>query len=237
MGTGLLFYQLFEAESSTYTYLLGDSFSREAVLIDPVLETVERDLKLVDELGLQLVYVLDTHIHADHITGAGEIRRLTGCRTVVSSGTGVSCADMNLEDGDAIAFGTRQIEVITTPGHTNGCVSYFCEGRVFTGDALLIRGTGRTDFQGGSAIQLYDSITRKLFALPDDTLVYPAHDYRGQTHSTIGMEKRFNPRVAGKSQAEFVKILSDLKLANPKKIHEAVPANLACGQRGLPGRL
>lgn len=225
----LLFRQLFESESSTFTYLLGDPAAGEAVLIDPVRETVARDLALVLELGLRLKYVLDTHIHADHVTGAGLIREQTGAKTCVSKGAHIECADIELKDGDELNFGAFAIRSLATPGHTDSCMSYFCEGRVFTGDALLIRGTGRTDFQQGSSARLYDSITGKLFTLPPETLVYPAHDYRGHTASTIGEELAHNPRLAGKTREQFVKIMSELKLDHPKKIHEALPANLGCG--------
>lgn len=225
------FYQLFDSQSSTFTYLLCDPRTREAVLIDPVKEMVDRDLRLVEELGAHLKYVIDTHVHADHVTGAGEIRRRTGAQTAIGWKSGVDCADILLQDGDELFFGKTALRALSTPGHTNGCTSLLVGDRVFTGDALLIRGTGRTDFQEGSASRLYRSIQEKLFSLPDATLVFPGHDYRGQTHSTIGLEKKFNPRVGGgKTEAEFVQILSELKLAPPQKIAEAVPANQSCGQ-------
>lgn len=227
----LIFRQLFEAESSTYTYLLADPNSREAVIIDPVKETVERDLKLVGELGLKLCFILDTHIHADHVTGAGLLREKTGAKTAVSTGAHVDCVDLQLKEGDEISFGRFKLKAIATPGHTDSCMSYICEGRVFTGDSLMIRGTGRTDFQQGSSETLFQSITQKLFKLPPDTLVFPAHDYKGNTVSTIAEEISYNPRVGGgKNVAEFVKIMSSLKLSQPKKIHEALPANMACGR-------
>ncbi len=230
MKSEIIFYQLFEANSSTYTYIIADRHSKEAAVIDPVLDTVDRDLKLIDELGLQLLYIFDTHIHADHITGAGEIRKRTKAKTVVSKNADVACIDISVEEGQEFLLGNKRIQVIATPGHTDTCVSYFFEGMVFTGDALLIRGCGRTDFQQGSSAKLYESVHEKLFKLPEDTIVYPAHDYRGQTASTIGLEKKFNPRLgASKNKEEFIKIMSELKLENPKKIHEAVPANLACG--------
>lgn len=225
-----LFHQMFEAESSTYTYLIADPETGEAALIDPVLETIERDLKLVKELNLKLKYVLDTHIHADHVTAAGEIRKRTSAQSAVSAKAGVDCVDLPLEEGSELFLGKRKIKALATPGHTDTCLSYLFENRLFTGDALLIRGCGRTDFQQGSAEKLYDSVVGKLFQLPEDTLVYPAHDYRGLTSSTIGTEKTHNPRLGGgRQKAEFVKIMSELKLAHPKKIHEAVPANLGCG--------
>lgn len=231
MRGNTIFMQLFEAESSTYTYLIADKASKEAAIIDPVLNTVDRDLKLIDEMGLRLMYVLDTHIHADHITGASEIRKRTGAKTAVSHNAEVSCVDVPLEDGQELTLGNKKIKVLATPGHTNTCLSFYFEDMIFTGDALLVRGTGRTDFQKGSADKLYDSIHEKLFKLPAETLVYPGHDYRGLTTTTIDLEKKFNPRVGGgKTKEDFKKIMSELKLANPKKIHEAVPANLACGQ-------
>lgn len=230
MKDDIIFHQLFELESSTYTYIIADKKTKEAAIIDPVLETVDRDLKLIDELGLNLVYVLDTHIHADHITGASEIRKRTQAKTGVSIDAAVLCADMGLEDAAELLLGDKKIKVIATPGHTDTCLSYYFEGMVFTGDALLIRGSGRTDFQQGSSDKLYDSVHEKLFKLPDETLVYPGHDYRGQTSSTILLEKKFNPRLGlAIEKDEFKKIMSELKLANPKKIHEAVPANLGCG--------
>ncbi len=226
-----VFYQLFESESSTYTYIIADRVSKEAAIIDPVLETVDRDLKLIEELGLRLVYILDTHIHADHITGAGEIRKRTEAKTAVSRNAKVECVDIALEDGQELTLGNKKIKVIATPGHTDTCLTFGFEGMVFTGDALLIRGCGRTDFQQGSSDDLFDSVREKLFQLPDDTMVYPGHDYRGLTSTTIGQEKAHNPRLGLKnSREDFKKIMAELKLANPKKIHEAVPANLACGK-------
>lgn len=231
MPTGLIFYQLFDAESSTYTYLLADAATRQAVLIDPVLEKIERDLQLINELGVSLKFVLDTHVHADHITASGQIRSRTGCLSAVGAGTEVRCADRLLNEADVLEFGVHKLRVLSTPGHTAGCCSYVVGDLVFTGDALLIRGTGRTDFQEGSASQLYHSVTHKLFALPDETLVYPGHDYKGQTHSTIGLEKKFNPRLGGgRTREQFVQTMSELKLADPKRMHEAVPANKECGQ-------
>lgn len=238
MTDTLYFQQLFEKDSSTYTYLLADRESKEAILIDSVQETVGRDLQLIDELGFELKYVLDTHIHADHVTGAGEIRsRRPEVKTAVPKKANVACADVHLKEGDEVSFGSFKVHSIETPGHTDASLSYQLEDMVFTGDALLIRGTGRTDFQSGSSEELYDSITEKLFKLPPQTKVYPAHDYKGLSYSTIEMEMRHNPRVGGgKSKTEFVKIMSELKLANPKKISEALPANLACGvERGTEG--
>lgn len=227
-----IFYQLFETESSTYTYIIADVESKEAAIIDPVLETVDRDLKLIEESSLKLKYVLDTHVHADHITGAGRIRERTGVKTALSCHAGVDCADIALRDGDELLLGKQKIKVLETPGHTNTCLSFVFRDKVFTGDALLIRGTGRTDFQQGSSDKLFDSIHEKIFTLPPETLVYPGHDYRGQTSSTVELEKKWNPRLGmNRSKDEFIRIMADLKLANPKKIHESVPANMACGRR------
>lgn len=231
MSKGIIFYQLFEPETSTYTYLIADEKTKEAALIDPVLETVDRDLNLVEELGLRLMYVLDTHVHADHVTGAGEIRQRTKAKTAVSAESQVDCVDIPLEDGQELLLGDKKIRAIATPGHTDSCMTFAFENMIFTGDALLIRGCGRTDFQQGSSERLYESVHGKLYRLPDDTIIYPGHDYRGQTHSTIGLEKKFNARLAlSKTKEEFKKTMSELKLANPKKIHEAVPANLMCGK-------
>ena len=231
MNKDIIFHQLFEAETSTYTYIIADKKTKEAAIIDPVLETVNRDLQLIEELGLRLLYVLDTHIHADHITGAGEIRKRTQAKTAVGSAAEVACVDIPLEDGQELLLGDKKIKVLATPGHTNTCMSFLFEGMIFTGDSLLVRSCGRTDFQQGSSEAMFESIHEKLYVLSDETVLYPGHDYRGQTASTIGLEKKFNARINDKiSKDEFKKIMSELKLANPKKIHEAVPANLACGQ-------
>ena len=224
----MIFRQWYDAESSTYTYLLADEQTRQAVLIDAVRDQVERDLAQLRELGLELVYVLDTHTHADHVTAAGSLRAKTGAKTVAGR-TAAPCADLHLEDHATLRVGLLEITALATPGHTDDGVSYLVGDRVFTGDALLIRAAGRTDFQNGDAGQLYDSITNKLFALPDDTLVYPAHDYRGLTVSTIGEEKRFNARIANRTREDFIKIMGDLNLPKPRMLDEAVPANRACG--------
>lgn len=232
MNGDIIFHQLFEAESSTYTYLIADKNTLEAALIDPVLETVDRDLKLVSELGLKLKYVLDTHIHADHITGAGEIRKRLGIKTAVSEDAEVDCVDIPLHDGQELLLGSKKIKVISTPGHTNTCMTFSFENFLFTGDALLVRGCGRTDFQQGSSDKLFNSVRSILFNMPDDTIIYPGHDYKGHTSSTIGAEKKYNSRLNLSIDLDaFKKIMSELNLANPKKIHEAVPANLACGKR------
>ncbi len=225
----MIFRQLFDHETYTYTYLLADEASREAVIIDPVKEQLARDLKLINELGLKLRYALDTHVHADHITSAGDLREATGCETGVGIGGDVACADHALKDSDEIHFGRHTLRVMTTPGHTDSCLSFHVDNRVFSGDALFIRGTGRTDFQQGDAGLLYDSISNKLFTLPDDTVVYPGHDYRGNTVTTIAEEKQFNPRM-NRSRDAFIEMMAALDLPDPKKIMEAVPANLACGQ-------
>ncbi|MBC7532428.1 MAG: MBL fold metallo-hydrolase [Oligoflexus sp.] len=228
----MLFHQLFEPESSTYTYLLADPATREAILIDPVIDTIERDIKLIQEYGLDLKYVCDTHVHADHITAADELRSRLGAKTCVSRNASLPCADIALKDGDFVKFGAYSLKVLETPGHSSCSLCFVLPDRVFTGDTLLVRGCGRTDFQNGSAEQLYDNVREKLFALPPETIVYPAHDYKGHTSSSIAMEKVHNPRLKdGVSREEFVKIMADLGLPVPKKLHEALPANLACGKR------
>ncbi|MEA2749588.1 MAG: sulfur dioxygenase [Myxococcales bacterium] len=228
----MIFRQLFDKESSTFTYLVGDETTRKAALIDPVVEHVERDLKLVSELGLEVAVILDTHVHADHVTGAGTLRDRTGAKTHFSASGGPACADVLLHDGDVVHVGELVIRALSTPGHTDSCMSYLVGDRVFTGDALMVRGCGRTDFQEGDAATLWRSVHEKLFVLPDPTYVYPAHDYRGQTCSTIGEEKKHNPRLGGTSTvASFVELMHSLHLPPPAKINEAVPANKACGKR------
>jgi sulfur dioxygenase len=224
--------QLFDDDSSTYTYLLWDPHTKDAIIVDPVDIQVERDLKEVGDLGLNLVYGVNTHAHADHITGTGLLKtKVQGFQSVISEASGAK-ADVKIGPGDKIVFGSRSISVRATPGHTAGCVSYVAddESFVLTGDALLIQGCGRTDFQGGSAATLYEAVHSQLFSLPDTTVVYPAHDYMGRTSSMMGDEKKNNPRLgSGKTQADFVEIMANLNLAYPKKIDVAVPANMRCG--------
>lgn len=232
MNGDIIFHQLFELESSTYTYLIADAKTKEAALIDPVLETVDRDLKLIEELELKLKYVIDTHIHADHITGAGEIRKRLGIKTAVSEDAEVDCVDIPLQHGQELSLGDKKIKALSTPGHTDTCMTFQFGNRIFTGDALLVRSCGRTDFQQGSSEKLFQSVRDILFKLPDDTIICPGHDYKGHMSSTIGAEKKFNPRLnLSIGLVEFKKVMSELNLANPKKMHEAVPANLACGKK------
>ena len=230
MNKEIIFHQLFERETSTYTYLLGDPDSKEAILIDPVFEMVDRDLKLIQELGLKLVYVLDTHVHADHVTASGVLKARTGAKVGISAAYEMGCTDVALEDGAELTFGACRLKAFHTPGHTKGCMTYQVGDRLFTGDALLIRGCGRTDFQEGCAERLYTSVHEKIFTHPDHFEVYPAHDYKGFTKSSLALERSFNPRLGlNVSKEKFVEIMANLKLDPPKKIHEAVPANLVCG--------
>jgi glyoxylase-like metal-dependent hydrolase (beta-lactamase superfamily II) len=234
-GGEMLFRQLFEPQSSAYTYLIGCERSAEAVLIDPVLETVDRDLQLLSELGLALTYTIETHLHADHVTGASRLRKETGCRCAVPEKSGAAHVDVPVREGEPIRIGALELQPLYTPGHTDDHCSYFLDSagaaRVFTGDALLIDGCGRTDFQNGDAAMLYRSVHEKLFSLPGETLVYPGHDYQQRQVSSIGQERDRNPRLGGgKSLEEFVAIMAGLNLPRPKKMDVAVPANRECGQ-------
>lgn len=226
-----IFRQLFDKESSTYTYLIADSGSREAILIDPVLEQVDRDLQILRELGLTLRCTMETHLHADHITGAHRLRELTNCSILVPENAEVSEIDGYVRDGGIWIVGSQQIKAIATPGHTDRHIAYLVdEKRLLTGDALLIRGCGRTDFQNGSPSVLYETVTEKLFTLPDDTLVYPCHDYLGRTVSSIGEEKRWNPRFAGRNREDFIELMNNLHLPHPKKMTAALRANARGGK-------
>lgn len=229
----MLFRQLFDPQSSTYTYLLADERSTTAVLIDPVFEQARRDSALLEELGLTLAWTLETHVHADHVTAASVLRERWGSRIAISRASGAQGADRLLDAGARIAFGERWLEARATPGHTSGCMTYVLDdlSMAFTGDALLIRGCGRTDFQDGSAEALYESVNEQVFSLPDACLIYPAHDYRGLTATSVGEEKRFNPRLNRQVlKDDFVGYMKHLGLPHPKQMDIAVPANLQCGR-------
>lgn len=229
------FRQLFDSVSSTYTYLLADLTTKEAIIIDPVLELAQRDSQLINELGLQLKYAMNTHMHADHITGTGYLKKLLpNVQSVISSKSGAK-ADKHINDGDVLQFGRHEIKATATPGHTNGCMSYinFEQGIAFTGDTLLIRGCGRTDFQEGDARTLYKSVHEKIFTLPDNFRLFPAHDYKGQLETTVAEEKKYNPRLS-KDIDTFVTIMENLNLPPPKFIDKAVPANRECGLFDIP---
>lgn len=222
--------QLFDQDTWTYTYLLIDEKTKEAAIIDSVKERFERDARYVRDLGLTLKYAMETHVHADHVTASGLLRQEFGLKIVVHESSGNECADIQAKDEDVFRLGEQEIKVLHTPGHTNGDVSYLIDGAVFTGDALLIRACGRTDFQQGDSATLYHSITQKLFTLPDETIVYPGHDYEGFTQSSIGEEKALNPRLQNnKPKAEFMAIMDNMNLPKPKRIDVAVPGNLDCG--------
>jgi glyoxylase-like metal-dependent hydrolase (beta-lactamase superfamily II)/rhodanese-related sulfurtransferase len=227
----MIFRQLFDSASGTYTYLLASRRGGEALIIDPVLERVERYLQLVRELDLRLVKAVDTHLHADHVTGLGALRDRTHCITVMGEHTQADVVSMRVAEGDYVGIEGVRLDVLYTPGHTDDSYSFLLADRVFTGDTLLIRGTGRTDFQNGDPRAQYDSIFNKLMKLPDETLVYPAHDYKGESVSTIGEEKNFNPRLRVKSIDEYVDLMNNLKLPNPKMMDVAVPANMHVGLR------
>ena len=224
-------FQFFDSTSSTYTYLISDKASGDIAIVDPVIENLERDTQWINRLGGSLRWILETHIHADHITGAHYLRKKFSTAQIgLSANAEATGQDLSLLEGEELALGAQSIHVLETPGHTTTCLSFSIPGAVFTGDALLILGTGRTDFQGGSASQLFASIHSKIFTMPPGTVIYPGHDYKGQTSSKVGLEARWNPRVGGgRTVEEFTDIMKNLKLANPKKIHEALPANLRCG--------
>lgn len=226
----MLFRQLFDSESSTYSYLLAAQEGGEALLIDPVRGEVPKYLQLIEELDLQLIHAIDTHLHADHVTGLGDLRDQTGCVTIMGEQSRAECVSRKVTDGEVIKIDGIELRAMHTPGHTDDSFSFVMDDRVFTGDTLLIRGTGRTDFQNGDARAQYDSLFHKLLELPEETLVFPAHDYKGWMVSTIGEELAHNPRLQVKSIDEYVELMDNLKLADPKLMDVAVPANLACGQ-------
>ena len=226
----MLFRQLFDEESSTYTYLIADRSLKQALLVDPVLEQVERDLQLLDELELTLKYCLETHIHADNITGTGKLRAITGCLGIVPENAPVNCADGFLKHREVLQLGDVIIEEIATPGYTGSNAAYLVNQKaVLPGDALFIRGCGRTDFQSGDPGTLYDSVTQQLYTLPDETLVYIGHDYKGHSVSTIREEKQYNPRFFGRDRLQFITFMNNLNLPDPKKMSKAVPAHQKCG--------
>lgn len=230
----LLFRQLFEKQSSTYSYLLADADRHEALLIDPVKQELPAYLQLLRELDLRLLAALDTHVHADHVTALGDLRSATGCATLMGEQAQSDCVSARFHDGDRIAFGAYHLDVLYTPGHTDDSYSFYLQadgrGMVFSGDTLLIRGSGRTDFQNGDAAQQYRSLFQRLLRLPPATLLYPAHDYKGWTVSTIAEERAFNPRLQVADEAAYVALMKNLKLPNPALMDVAVPANRACGQ-------
>jgi len=221
--------QLFDQDTGTYSYLIWDEESGEAAIIDSVREQFERDSRLIIELGLTLKYTLESHVHADHVTASGLLRDEFDATVVLHKNSESRCADLLVDDGEQIQLGEQTVEMIHTPGHTNTDITFKVDGVLFTGDTLLIRGCGRTDFQSGSADTLYSSITEKLFTLDDDIVIYPGHDYTGLTSSSIGEEKRLNPRLANTSREAFIAIRDGLVLDPPKRIKESVPGNLACG--------
>jgi glyoxylase-like metal-dependent hydrolase (beta-lactamase superfamily II) len=222
--------QLFDPGSSTYSYLLWDPDSRDAVLIDPVQDQITRDIRLIRKHGLKLRYTMETHVHADHITGSGLLRRAMNSLVMVHENSRSKCADILLKNGDLIPIGAMKIRVLHTPGHTDSDVCYLIAGMAFTGNALLIRSCGRTDFYSSDAGTLYDSITERLFSLPDDTIIYPGHDYEGRSCSTVGEEKAYNPRVGnGMSRDQFIAIMQNLQPEPPLRIHVTLPSNVRCG--------
>jgi sulfur dioxygenase len=225
----MIFRQLFDSVSSTYTYIVAEK-NGEALIIDPVKENVQSYIQLIKDLNLKLVFALDTHVHADHVTGSGDLEDVAACVSVMGERTSATCVSRRVTEGELIRVGSQSLKTLYTPGHTDDSYSFLMKDRVFTGDTLMIRGTGRTDFQNGDAAQQYDSIFNKLLTLDDDVMVYPAHDYKGWMVSTIGEEKAHNPRLQVRSQQEYVAIMNALKLDNPKLMDIAVPANLRCGR-------
>ena len=221
----MIFKQLFDTKSSTYTYLISSGQGREALIIDPVIKNVNEYINLLKELDLKLVKVIDTHIHADHVTGASKLKDITKCSTIMGEHTPAEAVEIKVKDDEFINLDNLKIRAIYTPGHTSDSYSFLMNNYLFSGDTLLINGTGRTDFQNGSSYDAYDSLFKKILKLPEKTLVYPAHDYNGKTHSTIEVEKNNNPRLQVKSAEEYAEIMSNLKLSNPKMMDIAVPAN------------
>ena len=222
----MIFEQLFDTKSSTYTYILSSGKGREALIIDPVLEHTDQYINFLNKLELKLVKVIDTHIHADHITGLNELSKRTSCTKIMGDNSKSEVVDLRVKEDENVKIDNINLKVMYTPGHTDCSYSYLMNDRVFTGDTLLINGTGRTDFQNGNAKQQYDSIFNKLLKLPENTMVFPAHDYNGKKHSTIGSERKNNPRLQVNSVDQYVEIMNNLKLANPKMMDVAVPANL-----------
>lgn len=225
----MIFRQLFDRVSCTYTYLIAERATGEAILVDPVITNVAQYLRLISELDLGLVLAVDTHIHADHVTGLGALRDETLCAIAMGEHSKAECVNYKVRDGEQLAVGNINLDVIYTPGHTDDSYSFLVQGHLLTGDTLLIRGTGRTDFQNGDPAMQYDSLFNKLLRLPDETIVYPAHDYNGMTISTIGEEKQYNPRLQVASMQEYVELMNGLELEDPKLMDVAVPSNLACG--------
>ena len=230
----MIFRQFFDTVSNTYTYFIASRVGGEALIIDPVKEQLAIYLTAIDSLGVRLVHAIDTHTHADHVTALGDLRDATQCTTIMGDLSKALCVSRHVREGETLRIDGIELKALYTPGHTDESFSFVLDPirpkAVFTGDVLLIRGTGRTDFQGGDARRSWDSIVNKLFALPDDTTLYPGHDYKGRTSSSIGDEKRLNPRLAGKSRAEYVEIMNNLNLPNPRMMDVAIPANLSCGQ-------
>ena len=229
----MIFRQLFDRESSTYTYLLAERTGGEALLIDPVLENADQYVRLIDELGVKLVLAVDTHIHADHVTALGALRERTDCTTAMGEMTKAECVSLRFNEGEQLCVDKLHLEILYTPGHTDDSYSFLLPDRVFTGDTLLIRGTGRTDFQNGDPAAQYDSLFGKLLRLPEQTLVYPAHDYNGMTVSTIAEEKRHNPRLQVADKQAYVDLMNGLRLDDPRLMDVAVPANRGCGLKSV----